>query len=166
MRILVEQDAATFPFPGGAPAAGVVVALRAIPVGDDPVGAADLAQLAAVDKVFYLLIKRVRALVVHDAKHHVALPGAGVHLLHLRRVYPRRFFTQGMNAVAHRQHRQARMLVVRRRDNHRVDKPALDHLLGVTEHGEIADQLANGRVLFRCIIANRRQARVADRTRQ
>ena len=162
VRVLVEQHAAAFPFPGGAPAAGVVVTLRAIPVGDDPVGAADLAQLAAVDQIFHFLIQRVGPLVIHDAEHHVALPGAGVHLLDLRGVDACWLLTQGMNAVAHRQHRQVRVIVMRRGDNDRIDKPALEHLLRITEQRNAANQLPNGRMLFRRVIAHRRKAGVAD----
>ncbi len=76
-------------------------------------------------------------------KHHIAGPGTGVHFLHLRRIYAGRFFAERVDAVAHCQHRQTRMLVVRRCDNHRVDKPALKHLLRIAEKGEGADQLAN-----------------------
>ncbi len=58
------------------------------------------------------------------------------------------------------------MFVMGRGDNHCVDKPALDHLLGITEQGNGPYQLANGRVFFRCIVTNRRQAGVIDRTRE
>ena len=51
VRALVEQHAAALALPGGAPAAGGVVGLGAEPVGDDPVDAADLAQLAVVDQL-------------------------------------------------------------------------------------------------------------------
>ena len=44
VRTLVQKDAAAFALPGGAPAAGIVIGLRAVPVRHDPVHTLELAQ--------------------------------------------------------------------------------------------------------------------------
>ena len=46
VRALIEQHTTALSAPGGAPFARIIIRLRAIPVGDDPTGAADRAKLA------------------------------------------------------------------------------------------------------------------------
>src|SRR5699024_8611752 len=75
MRGLVDQDAAAFAAPGGAPFALLIVAVRAPPGVDDPVGAADLAELAGSDDLLDLLVELVGALVEHDAERDVRVLG-------------------------------------------------------------------------------------------
>lgn len=51
VRALVEQHAAALAGPSRAPAAGAVVGLGAEPICDDPIHAADFAELAGADEV-------------------------------------------------------------------------------------------------------------------
>ena len=48
MRTLVEQHPPTFAFPCCAPSAGIIITLRAIPAGDDPVDSLEFAVFAAI----------------------------------------------------------------------------------------------------------------------
>ena len=68
VRTLIEQHAAAFPFPGGTPAAIVVVALGAEPIGDNPGGANQLAKFAFIKESFNFLPETIGALLKHGGK--------------------------------------------------------------------------------------------------
>lgn len=73
---LVDEDAAAFAFPGGAPFTGGVVGVGAEPVGDGPGDAGDGAELAVAEEVADFLIERVGALVEHEGELEVGMFGA------------------------------------------------------------------------------------------
>ena len=117
VRALVQQHAAAFALPRGPPAARIVIILRAEPVGDDPVHAADLADRPALDEVVHADVQRVGALVVHHGEQAPALFGGGVHLLDLLCVHPRGLFAHDVQALAQRADGQRRVAVMRHGDD-------------------------------------------------
>ena len=131
MRTLVEQDAAALARPGGAPVAGIVVGLRAIPVGDDPVGAADAAVITALHQLAHLAIDAVCALVEHHAEDDLrVLRRFLIHLAYLPCVHPGRFFHHHMDTAAQAVNRIFRVIVVRHADHAGVDPAAVQQRLG------------------------------------
>ena len=65
---LVQQYAAPFSVPGGAPSAGIVVSLAAIPVCNQPAHALQCAVLSALDDFMHLAVDAVGALIEHHAE--------------------------------------------------------------------------------------------------
>ena len=92
MRTLIDQDASAFAFPGGAPAAGIIIGLSTEPVGDDPVDTAEFADFAGLDEVTQFLVGGNHALL----EHHTKLQAAGfrflVHLANVAGKHAGRFF--------------------------------------------------------------------------
>ena len=126
---LVEQHAATLALPGGTPCTGVIVVLGAVPVGDDPVHALDLADLAAVDHFLHLAVDAVGALIEHHRKHAVRmLVRSGHHVAHLQGVHAGRLLAQHVQTSLEGLRRQGRMLIMGRCDQHRVTRAGLNQL--------------------------------------
>ena len=69
MGALVEQHAAAFAFPGGAPAATGIVGFGAIPVSHDPTDAGHFAKLAVLQKAFELPVFWLGALLEHGGEY-------------------------------------------------------------------------------------------------
>ena len=80
MGALIEKYASAFSAPGGAPCAGIIIALGTEPVGDQPVGTADGAHFAAFNDFLHFSVYAVGALVEHDGENLVALCGIFVEL--------------------------------------------------------------------------------------
>ena len=147
VRALVEQHAAALAVPGGAPGAGVIVVLRAVPIGDDPVDALELAQLPAVDHLLDLAVDAVCALVEHHAKDQIrVLVGLGVHLAHLLGVDACGLFAEHVQVVLEALDGERRVLVVRHRDEDGVHKAAGDQVAALREDGDRIAQLGLGPV--------------------
>ncbi|MNP35045.1 hypothetical protein D3C76_1283610 [compost metagenome] len=134
MGVLVDQRAAAFPFPGGTPGAGIMVALGTVPVGNDPYGAFDAAQLSAFHQVPDLLVHRVGALVVHDAEQLVGFLGRFVHFQHLLGMHARRLLHQHMQPMLEALDGKDGMVIVGHGDQHSVDQAAFVHGYCVLEH--------------------------------
>ncbi|MMZ60353.1 hypothetical protein D1872_224370 [compost metagenome] len=113
MRILVQQHAAAFTGPGGPPAAGIVVALRPVPVGDDPVRPPDLAQLPGEHQVPQFGVKGIGALVVHNPEFPAGFGGGQVHVPDGFGVDAGGFFDQDMVIAFKSLRRQCRVIVMR-----------------------------------------------------
>ena len=135
MGALVQQHAAAFAFPGGAPVAGIVVNLRAVPVGDDPVDPLQLTQLAAVDHLVHLAVDAVGALVEHHGKDLAALFGGLVHLPHGLGVDARGLLAHDVQTGRESLHGQRGMLVVGSADVHGVAQAGLDKVAALLENG-------------------------------
>ena len=102
MGSLVDQNAAAFSAPGGAPLGLTVVGIRTPPGVDDPAGTADLAQLAGLHNGLDLLIELIGSLVEHDAESNLRVGLAAVdHLLHVLGTDAGRLLTDNIHAVLH-----------------------------------------------------------------
>ena len=126
---LVHQNTATLTGPGGPPIAGIVISLGAIPVGDEPVGTADLAVLAGLDQLTHFPVDGVGSLVEHHAEYHIVFLGFLVHPAHLLGIHTGRFFHQHMDPLFHAGHGILGMIVVGNRNNAGIDHSAAKHLL-------------------------------------
>ena len=73
VRRLIEQNAAAVRRPCRAPRTGIVITLRAQPIGDDDAGALDAAQLAGVNQPLHFPISGVGALIEHGAERPATL---------------------------------------------------------------------------------------------
>ena len=69
MRTLIKQHSASFPGPGGPPAAGGIVGGRPKPIRDGPVDSPNSAELGAADELAQLAIERIGALVEHGREN-------------------------------------------------------------------------------------------------
>ena len=144
MRALVGQDAAALAAPGGAPVAGIVVVLGAVPVGDDPVDTADLAKVAGLNQVLDLDVRVTGALVQHDALHKLRMLGAlRKKTLRVSLVDAQGLLDVEVHPVVHGHDRQVGMLEVGNLNHHKVDAGLLEKLL---VRGELLDLVADVRI--------------------
>ena len=100
-----------FAVPGCAPAAGVIVSLCAVPVGDDPVDALDLTVFAALYHFMHLSVNAVGTLVEHHAEHFAGADGSFIHFANLLGINACGLFTHDMKPVFECEDRKTRMLV-------------------------------------------------------
>ena len=121
MRALVEQDAAALAAPGCAPSAGIIICLRAVPVGDEPVEAMQLAVFAALHDFAQLDIHGICPLIEHQREHFVALRGDFVHFANLLCIDTCGLFAEHMDAVGQTVFDYRRVRIVRRCDYNSVD---------------------------------------------
>ena len=121
VRALVEKNAAALSRPRRAPVAAVIIILRAVPVGYDPVDALDIADIAAVNHLFHFAENAVCALIEHHRKCLILLFCKLVHFADMLCVYARRLFAHNMPAVCKRLHYKARMIIMRNCNDDSVD---------------------------------------------
>ena len=126
VRALVEQHAAPFARPCGAPAAGIIIGLRPIPVGDQPVGAFDRTHLARSNDLLHFAVNMIGALIKHHGKHTVRFCRHLIHAADLFCIHAGRLFAHDMQVILHRLDRQTRVIVMRHRNMHRVHQSALN----------------------------------------
>ena len=102
MGALVQQNAAAFTGPGGAPVTGIVIALGTVPVGDNPDGPADSSVLAGVHQLPHFAVYVVGTLVKHHAENHFRmLFGFLVHLPDLFGIDAGRLLAHDVKAAFH-----------------------------------------------------------------
>ena len=130
MRALVEQHAAALAAPGRAPSAGIIICLRAIPVGDEPVEAVQPAVFAALHDFAQLDIHGIRPLIEHQREHFVALRCDFVHFANLLCINARGLFAEHMDAVSQTVFDYRRVRIVRRCDYNSVDLARVNEGLG------------------------------------
>ena len=157
VRALVQQNAAAFAFPRRAPRAGIVVALGAEPVGDDPVGAADRAHFTAGNDFLHLAVHAVGALVEHDGECLVGLRRHLVHLPHGLGIHARGLLADHVQIVRQRGNHQRRMQIVGRGHQHRVHQSALHQLLRVVKARHAGQVLLRPQKPRRVDVRHRRQ---------
>ena len=68
---LVQKNSSALTRPGCTPVSRIIVCLRAVPVGDYPVGAADLSVNAGLHKLTHFAIYAVGTLIEHHAENCV-----------------------------------------------------------------------------------------------
>src|SRR5262245_18987082 len=73
MEALIQQYAAAFAFPGGAPIAAGVVGFGAIPIGINPADAHECSKLAVVDDFLNFLIAWLDAKLKHAREDHARM---------------------------------------------------------------------------------------------
>ena len=133
MRALVQEHAAALALPGRAPAAAVVVGLRAEPGGDDPVHAGDLSELAALDDLAQLDVVRVGALVEHRGEDDLLVLVRRDEALAVGLVDRDGLLDERVDALRERVDADRRVVVVGRLDHDRVHLARADELAAVRE---------------------------------
>ena len=138
VRALVEQDAAALAFPCRAPAAGVVVGLGAVPVGDSPTHAEQVADRAVGAQAFDVLPLGESALLEHAGKDEIGVLLARGFvvvdgLLRFECCHSQGLFNKHMQPALKRELGKLRVSGVRRGDEHGIDRARGDHLLGRVE---------------------------------
>jgi hypothetical protein len=151
VRALVHEHAAALALPGAAPAAGGVVVVGAEPVGDFPVNAPHLAELAAVDEVLDFLEGGVRAHVEHGGEDFLFVGVGGDEALTVGFVDGDGLFDQDVKPGVERLDADGGVGEVGRADEDGVDVAGADHfidvgegLLSLQQGGQGADALAQG----------------------
>jgi len=135
VQTLIEEHAAAFAFPSGAPAAAGVVGLGTKPVGDDPVHADDRAELARLNELADLRVTRLGAKLEHRAEHLFGAPGRRAdEPLRVRLVRGDRLLDHEVQARFQRVDALRGMLRMRRGHEHCIDGARLDELVRVVEH--------------------------------
>ena len=135
VQALVEQHAAAFAFPRGAPAAALEIDLGAKPVGHNPEHTYEVAQFAALHDLANLLITRFDAELEHTGEHLVRMcVGLGDEPLGIRLVCGDRFFHHDVEAGLKRGDAKRGVLIMWCSDEQRVDLSAGNHLLAATEN--------------------------------
>ena len=138
MGALVQQDAAALAGPGGPPSAGVIVALGAVPVRDQPGDALEGPELAAVDHFLELAVNAVGPLVEHHREGQFRMAvGLLVHLPDLEGVDAGRLFDQDVQAVPHGVDGQRGVLIVGHADHDGFADPGGDQFLALLKDGKI-----------------------------
>ena len=142
MRRLIEEDSAAFACPGRSPVARIIVELRAVPGGDEPVRAPDLAVFSTLDKLAHLSVKAVRPLVEHHSENDVGVClRNGVHLTDLLCIDSRGLLAHHVDLSLHAFDRVFRVVIVRNGDDARVDKTRIEHLDRVCEGRDVSGEL-------------------------
>ena len=83
VRALIDENAATFPAPSCAPVAAIVIDLRTVPVGNNPVYSLQFPDTARLHDFAHFTVYAVGTLVEHHRKSCVLLHGKFVHFTHL-----------------------------------------------------------------------------------
>ena len=138
---LVQQYAAAFTVPSGAPGAGIIIGLGAVPVGDDPVYPLNCTQFSAVHQLVHLTVYAVGALVKHHAKHLAALFSGLVHFPHCQGVHTGRLFAHDVQSLFKGADSQRGVLVVRYCNEHRVADAAVNQLIALIKNFHIFRQV-------------------------
>ena len=146
VRALVEQHAAALAGPSRAPAAGAVVGLGAEPICDDPIHAADFAELAGADEVADFLVIEVGALVEHRREDLFFVLVRGVEAQGVGLVDGDGFLDHHVEAGLKCEDAERGMLVMRGRDDQRVDEAGFDHVLNGRKGLGLGETGATGRV--------------------
>ena len=135
MEALIEQHAAALALPRGAPAATLEIGLAAEPIGHHPDHPHQIAQLTALHQLADLLVARLHAQLEHAAELQFR-PGCrrGNQALGIRFVRRDRFFHHDVQTRLQRRNAEARVLVMRRGNQKRINRPTGDHLLATAEH--------------------------------
>ena len=141
VRALVQKNAAAFAVPGSAPFAGIVVRLRAVPVGDDPVHAFDLTVFAALYHLVHFAVNTVGTLAEHHTEDAVGFRSCFVHLADLLCINACRFFTHNMKSMLQSHDDVTRMIVVRDSDKNGIAETGFDQFLTGGENGNILRQI-------------------------
>lgn len=144
MGALVEEDAAAFAFPCGAPAAGSVVGFGAEPVGAVPEDAADGAEFAVGDETLDLLVDGVGAELEHGAEDLLGALVGGDETFAVGFVDGEGFFDHDMEAGVERGDAHGGVEVVRGGDEDGVDGAGLEHGVEVRELGFAGDGIGEG----------------------
>ncbi|MPN06677.1 hypothetical protein SDC9_153933 [bioreactor metagenome] len=141
VRTLVEQYAAAFAPPGRPPVAGVVIVLAAEPVGDDPADSPDGAEFPGIDQLFELPVHGRGPEIEHGRfdRRRILLRRAQQSLC-LGLVDRNRFFHDQMLARRHGADRQVDVTVMRRGDNHRVNRSFAEKAFRIVEGPAIRRQ--------------------------
>ena len=155
MRTLIEQHATALALPRRTPCAAVIICFRAVPVGDKPVCAANLSELSAHYKLAHLFINAVCTLIEHHAENNVlVMCGALVHLANLLCIYARGLFNHNVDTLFHAHHRKRGVVIVRHGNERRVNKSAVEHLLGGIKQLYVFVKLMHRLKAFRVDIRN------------
>ena len=134
MGALVQQNTAAFSCPGSTPITGIVIRLAAIPVGDQPVGAANASVFSGVYKFTHFAVDAVGSLVEHQTKYDLRVLGCFfVHFTDLLGIDTGRFFHHDMNAAFHTFDGEGGVVIVRRANKAGVNKSAVQHSDGIFE---------------------------------
>ena len=138
MGRLVYQNTAAFAAPGGAPRGLTVVGIGTPPGVDDPLAAADLAQLPGGHDFLDLLVQLVGALVEHDAEGRFGMGLMAVdHLLHVLGADTGRLFADDVHAVLHGVDGHLMVQVVGNSSDDGVTVAGGDHVLVVLVNGDV-----------------------------
>ncbi len=146
VRTLVEQHAAAFAGPGGAPGARSVIGLRAEPVGNDPIDATDLAELTTLDQLADLLVVGVGALIEHRRKDLLPVLMRGQEPFAVSFVDRDGFFHQHVQTGLERGDADRDVVKVWCRDEDRVDDPSGDHRVSRGEPWDVRELVKSGGV--------------------
>ena len=120
VRALVQKNASAFSTPGRAPGSGIIICLRAVPVGNDPIRTPNAAVRTALYQLAHFPINVIRPLIKHHAENYVGFSGTLIHLPDLLRIYARRLFHHHVKSLFHGRNCKSRVVVMRDRHKHRV----------------------------------------------
>ena len=139
MGALIEKNASAFAAPGCAPITGIIVILRAVPLGDEPACSSDLTELTRCDNVVHLAVNGICALIEHHTEVKLGmLICLCDHLAHLKCINARRLFTHNVKTVLERLDCKIGVEIMRNCDKDRVNKSGCDQLVTLVEdHGHI-----------------------------
>ena len=156
---LIEQDAAAFALPGGAPAARRVVCFGPVPRRDDPADPLQVPQLASIKELLELLEGRARTQLKHRRENlAAALLVRGNEALTVRLVDRDGLLNQDVQALLEGVNADRRVVVVRRRDDDSVDLTRADEVPAV----RIGLEALERREPFRIDVADGRQLSPLD----
>ena len=147
MRALIEEHAAAFAGPRGAPTAEFIVRLGAEPIRDDPVDAADRAEFAVVDEFAHLSVIGIGALIEHGGEDLFRILVRGDEAFAVGFLDGNRFLHEHMQAVLQGIDADGGVIVVRRGDEHGIDSARTDQLVAAGEAfglGEAGEFLRGG----------------------
>ena len=164
MRALIGQNAAAFAGPSSAPAPAVVIRLGTEPFGMNPRRPRQPAKRAACQQFLQLGVAGQRPFLEHDGELQlrILLLGGLVGVDHLPRGVDMdrdRLLAHDVDASLKRFHRDARMIVMRHRDDHQLQPRLLQQLDGIVIRGRSV-RLCRGIRLLPVDIANADQLRV------
>ena len=135
VRTLVQQHAAALSGPGRAPRTAVVIALGTEPVGDGPVDPDDFAEFAVFDHLLDLPVRLAGALVEHEGETEFGVLRVRVnHLLRPALGHRDRLLAEHGESLFERLDRNRRVVVVRHRNDDRVDRAGVQKVVDRVEH--------------------------------
>ena len=135
MQALIEQHTAALALPRGAPTATLEIRLAAEPIGHDPQHTHQIAQFTALHQFTDLLVSRLHAQLKHCTKLQLRPRlSRGNQSLSIRFMRRDRFFHHDVQARLQRRNTEARVLIMRRGNQQRVNRPAGNHLLATAKH--------------------------------
>ena len=139
---LVQKNAAAFAGPGSAPVAGIVIALRTIPGGNNPDCPADLTIFPGVNQFTHLAVYMIGALVKHHAKDNFRmLFGFFVHLADLFGIDACRLLAHHMKAPLHAFNGIFGMIIMRHADVAGIDQAGVQHFDRIIKIGDVPGEV-------------------------